>query len=96
MAKRKTISYRTTALIALIGGGIALAAATMQAVADVASLDLGVAWSVVGGAAIAAWFLAAASGVLAISTPYKRWAIAGLVMCGIAILVFLVAPIATS
>jgi hypothetical protein len=96
MAKRRTISYRTTALMSLIGGAIALAAAVLQAVADVAALEWGAAWSVIGGIAIIAWFIAAASGVLALSTEYKRWAIAGLVMCGAAIIVFLVAPLLAS
>ena len=96
MAKRRTISYRTTALIALVGGGVSLAAAIVQTYTDIAGVDLGSVWSVVGGVAILVWFLAAASGVLAISTQYKRWAIAGLVMCGLAIVVFLVTPAFTS
>jgi uncharacterized membrane protein YjfL (UPF0719 family) len=93
MAKRKTISYRTTARMALGGGILSLAAALTQGVADVAALDLGVTWTVLSVVAILAWFVGAAAGVLALSTEYKRTAIAALVLCGLAIVVFVTSPL---
>jgi hypothetical protein len=92
MAKRRTISYRNTALLSVVGGAISLAVAIGEIFTRTGALELGVAGTVISGFALVAWFLAAAAGVLALSTDYRRLAIAGLVLCSLAILIFLLAP----
>lgn len=92
MAKRRTISYKNTAILSVVGGALALIVVVGEIFSRMGTLDLGIAGAVVSGVAIVAWFLAAAAGVLALSTEYKRTAIVGLVLCGLAILIFLLAP----
>ena len=92
MAKRRTISYRNTAILSITGGIISVAGVMIDSFTRATETDLGIAGTVIGAAAIIAWFLGAAAGLLALSTEYKRTAVAGLVLCGIALLIFVLAP----
>lgn len=86
MAKRRTISYRDTARLAVTGGAIALATTAARLfMRD--ELD-SVAWlaPTLGTLGVGTWFLAMAAGLLALSTPYRRMAVAGLVLCGITLI----------
>lgn len=86
MARRRTISYRDTARLALVGGIVALVttAARLFIPEQVASVDwLGPTLGTVG---VAVWFLATAAGLLALSTPHRRMAVAGLVLCALTLL----------
>ena len=92
MAKRTTISYRNTAILSLTGGIIALTASIVEPVLGRSDYELGILGTIMATTAILAWFLGAAAGVLALSTEYKRMAVTGLVLCGLAILIFVAAP----
>lgn len=37
----------------------------------------------IGTAGVIAWFLGAGASVLSLSTPFVRWGVAGLAMCGV-------------
>jgi hypothetical protein len=93
MAKKQTISYRNTSLLAVAGGGIALAVAILDAVSLQSDTDLGVAGTIAGAIGMIAFLLGAAAGVLSLSTDYKRIGIAGLVLCGIALGIFVILPL---
>lgn len=95
MGKRRTISYRDTARLALVGGILALV--TTAARLAVPDLIATISWlgPTLGTVGVAAWFLATAAGLLALSTPYRTTAIAGLVLCAIT-LVGLLVIVATS
>jgi hypothetical protein len=93
MAKRRTISYRNTALLSVVSGGIALAVAIVDAVSLQNETDLGVAGTIMGAIGILAFLLGAAAGVLSLSTEYKRVGIVGLALCGIALGIFVILPL---
>lgn len=96
MAKRRTISYRNTAILAVTGGIVSAAAACADLVAQAASTDLGSLNTVLGAVGIVAWFLGCAAGILTLSTEYKRAGIVALVLGGIAILLFMLSPTLTA
>ncbi len=92
MAKPRTISYRNTAILSLVGGVVSLAVAIGDLVGLVSDIDYGMAGTIIGGVALVAWFLGGAAGLLALSTEYRRTAIVGLALCVLAILLFVLNP----
>jgi len=91
MAKKRRLSYEATAGLAIAGGAVALAA-----VIGVPLLPEGVGGSSALGQVLAtlgvvAWFLGAAAGVLALSTPFAKRASVGLALCGIAAFIMIAA-----
>lgn len=90
MARRKVLSYRATANLAVAGGIVSLVALfvirwVLPAVTDVPSLP-----AIVGVLGVVMWFLGTAGGLLAVSTPYKRRAAVGLALCGTALITMIV------
>ncbi len=95
-AKRRTISYRDTARLAVVGGTVALVTtATRLALPVLVDAPPPGADGALGTAGLIAWFLGVAAGVLALSTPHKRTAIVGLVLCGLAAVGFAIVLVGT-
>ena len=92
MAKPRTISYRNTAILSLVGGIVSLAVAIGDLVGLVSGTEYGMAGTIIGTVALVAWFLGGAAGVLALSTEYRRMAAVGLVLCALALLLFVLNP----
>ncbi len=90
MAKRRTISYRDTARLAVVCGAASALAVGARLALSAAGDPLPWLDPTLGTLGIVAWFLGTAAGVLAVSTPHRRTAVVGLVLCGVALVGFAV------
>ena len=89
MAKKRRLSYEGTAGLAIAGGALSLAAAIGVSLLPAGDGGTSVLGQVFATAGVVAWFLGAAAGVLALSTPFAKRAGVGLALCGITALIVL-------
>ncbi len=89
MAKKRRLSYEATAGLAIAGGALSLAAAIGVPLLPAGDGDTSVLGQVFATVGVIAWFLGAAAGVLALSTPFAKRAGVGLALCGITALIVL-------
>ncbi len=90
MAKKRRLSYEATARLAIAGGAISLVAAIGVPLVPERADGASVLGQVLATAGVIAWFLGAAAGILALSTPFAKRAIVGLAFCGVTALIVLV------
>jgi hypothetical protein len=86
MARRRVLSYRATANLALAGGVASLGSLVTVRLIARGAMDVPALSVVVGVLGVVMWFLGTAAGMLALSTPFKRRATVGLTLCGTVLL----------
>ena len=91
MAKKRRLSYEATAGLAIAGGAVSLAATIGVPLLPGGEGGTSALGQVFATAGVIAWFLGAAAGVLALSTPFAKRAGVGLALCGITALIVLAA-----
>lgn len=84
MAKKRRLSYKATAVSSIVGGGLALAAVVSVPLLPNTPGWLSTLNQVLSTLGSIAWLFGTAAGLLALSTPFAKWASIGLALCGVA------------
>lgn len=84
MAKKHRLSYEATAVSSIAGGALALAVVMGVPLLPNTPEWLSILNQVLSTLGSIAWLFGTAAGLLALSTPFAKWASIGLALCGVA------------